>query len=181
MNSRTHRSRNCLSFKTINTMETKELVLNKLKEKFPEINFETSDFRDQLCVKFDKKNIQAVCKFLKEDPELEFLHCADVTAIDWAKRKDRFTVVYNIFSLKNKFRLRLKADVDESDCTIDSVTSIWKTANWQERETYDMYGIKFNNHPDPRRMYMPEEFEYHPLRKDFPLMGIPGSLPLPKK
>ena len=83
--------------------------------------------------------------------------------------------------MKYNFRLRLKVDVDESDCTIDSVSSVWQAANWQERETYDMYGIKFNNHPDLRRMYMPEEFEYHPLRKDFPLMGIPGSLPLPKK
>jgi len=165
-------------------METKELVLIKLKEKFPEINFDVSDFRDQLCVSFDKKNIVDVCRFLKEDSELEFLLCEDITAIDWATRKDRFTVVYHIFSLKNKFRLRLKAPLtgsDESDWNIDSVTSIWKTSNWQERETYDMYGIKFNNHPDPRRMYMPEEFEYHPLRKDFPLMGIPGSLPLPKK
>ena len=107
--------------------------------------------------------------------------CEDITAIDWAKRKNRFTVVYHIFSLKNKFRLCLKADVDEEDCKIDSVTSVWKTANWHERETYDMYGIAFNNHPDLRRMYMPEDFEYHPLRKDFPLMGIPGSLSLPKK
>ena len=83
--------------------------------------------------------------------------------------------------MTNNFRLRLKADVDESDCSIETVTSVWRSANFQERETYDMYGIKFNNHPDLRRMYMPEEFEYHPLRKDFPVLGIPGSLPLPKK
>jgi NADH-quinone oxidoreductase subunit C len=89
--------------------------------------------------------------------------------------------VYNIFSIKHNFRLRLKAGVDESDGSVDSVSSVWQAANWHERETYDMYGIKFNNHPDLRRMYMPEEFEYYPLRKDFPLMGIPGSLPLPKK
>lgn len=83
--------------------------------------------------------------------------------------------------MKNKFRLKLKSDVDEKDCNIDSVSSVWRAANWQERECYDMYGIIFNNHPDLRRMYMPEDFEYHPLRKDFPLLGIPGSLPLPKK
>jgi NADH-quinone oxidoreductase subunit C len=112
---------------------------------------------------------------------MEFLLCLDITAIDWAKRKNRFTVVYHIYSFKNNFRLRLKADIDESDCAIDTVSSVWKGANWQERETYDMYGIKFNNHPDLRRMYMPEDFEYHPLRKDFPLMGIPESIPLPKK
>lgn len=162
-------------------MDLKTLISQKLKEKFPSIEFEVSDYRDELTIKFDKKNIVEVCSFLKSDSELEFLWCSDVTAVDWATRKNRFMVVYNIFSIKHNFRLRLKCDVDESDCSIDSVSSVWKAANWQERETYDMYGIKFNNHPDLRRMYMPEEFEYYPLRKDFPLMGIPGSLPLPKK
>jgi NADH-quinone oxidoreductase subunit C len=162
-------------------MDLKELIPQKLKENFPDIEFEISDYKEELTIKLDKKRIVDVCKFLKEDPDLQFNYCSDVTAVDWAKRKNRFTVVYNIFSLNNSFRLRLKSDVDESDCAIDSVSSVWGSANWQERETYDMYGIKFNNHPDLRRMYMPEEFEHHPLKKDFPLMGIPGSLPLPKK
>ena len=162
-------------------MEFKDQVVIKLKEKFPKYNFETADFRNELTVKLDKKNIIKVCQFLKEDDDLQFKLCEDVTAVDWARRTDRFTVVYHIFSLKHNFRLRLKADVDESDCSIDTVSSVWKSANWAEREAYDMYGIKFKGHPDLRRMYMPEEFEYHPLRKDFPLTGIPGSLPLPKK
>jgi len=162
-------------------MEIKELLSDKLKAQFPGTNFEFTEFRDEITVKFPKEVVVAVCEFLKTDPELEFLQCEDITAIDWATRKNRFTVVYQIYSFKNKSRLRLKADVDNSDPSIDSVTSVWKGANWQERETYDMYGIKFNNHPDLRRMYMPEDFEYHPLRKDFPLMGIPGSIPLPKK
>ena len=162
-------------------MDLKALIPQKLKEKFTSVEFELSDYKDELTVKFDKKYIVEVCAFLKSDSELEFKLCSDVTAIDWATRENRFTVVYNIFSLKNNFRLRLKADVDESDCSIDSVTKVWQASNWQERETFDMYGIKFKNHPDLRRMYMPEEFEYHPLRKEFPLMGIPGSLPLPKK
>jgi NADH-quinone oxidoreductase subunit C len=162
-------------------MDFKELIPQKIKENLPDINFEQSENKGELTFNFDKKNIVNVCKFLKSNPDLEFILCEDITAVDWARRKNRFTVVYHIFSLKNKFRLRLKADVDEEECSIDSVTSVWRTANWQEREVYDMYGIVFNNHPDLRRMYMPEEFEYHPLRKDFPLMGIPGSLPLPKK
>ena len=162
-------------------MDIKELVPQKLKEKFNEIDFELSEYLDELTIKLPKKHVVKVCEFLKKDSDMEFLLCQDITAIDWAKRKNRFTVVYHIYSFKNNFRLRLKADVDESDCAIDTVSSVWKGANWQERETYDMYGINFNNHPDLRRMYMPEDFEYHPLRKDFPLMGIPDSIPLPKK
>jgi NADH-quinone oxidoreductase subunit C len=162
-------------------MELKELISQKLQANFPEAEFEFSEYRNEFNVKFNKKFVNPICRFLKEDSELEFLLCEDITAVDWAKRKNRFTVVYHIFSLKHNFRLVLKADVDETDCAIDTVTTVWKTSNWQERETYDMYGIKFNNHPDLRRIYMPEEFEYHPLRKDFPLMGIPGSLSLPKK
>ena len=162
-------------------MDIKELVPQKLKEQFNEIDFDVSEYLDELTINLPKEQIVKVCQFLKDDPDLEFLLCQDITAIDWAKRKNRFTVVYHIYSFKNNFRLRLKADVDESDCTIDTVSSVWKGANWQERETYDMYGIKFNDHPDLRRMYMTEDFEYYPLRKDFPLMGIPESIPLPKK
>lgn len=162
-------------------MQSIELIRTKLQENFKEIDFDFSEYKNEFIVKFDKKSVVQICNFLKTDPELEFLMCEDITAVDWATRKNRFTVVYHIYSLRNNIRIVLKADVDESECSIDSVTSVWKAANWQERETYDMYGIKFNNHPDLRRMYMPEEFEYHPLRKDFPLMGIPGSLSLPKK
>ncbi len=162
-------------------MELKELLEQKLKEKFSDESFTFNEYSGELILSFDKKNIVRVSSLLKEDPDLQFKLCEDITAVDWAKRKDRFTVVYHIYSLKLNTRLVLKANVDESNCNIDSVSSVWKTANWHERETYDMYGIKFNNHPDLRRMYMPEEFEYHPLRKDFPLMGIPGSIPLPKK
>ena len=139
-------------------MNLKELIPQKLQEKFPQVKFEFIEYRGDLSVKFDKQFITGICRFLKEDPEFEFRLCEDITAVDWAKRKNRFTVVYHIFSLKHNFRLRLKADVDESDCNIDTVTSVWKTADWHERETYDMFGIKFNNHPDLRRMYMPEDF-----------------------
>ncbi|MCS7053146.1 MAG: NADH-quinone oxidoreductase subunit C [Ignavibacterium sp.] len=162
-------------------MSVKELVIEKVKNQFPNYQIEFSEYLDELCLKINKENIVEICSFLKNDEDLQFLLCEDITAVDWATRKNRFTVVYHIFSLKNKFRLKIKADVEESDCSIDSVTSVWRAANWQERECYDMYGIIFKNHPDLRRMYMPEEFEYYPLRKDFPLMGIPGSLPLPKK
>jgi NADH-quinone oxidoreductase subunit C len=162
-------------------MDIKELIKSKITDNFPNYQIEFSEYLDEFCLKVKKENILEICSFLKNDEELKFVLSEDITAVDWATRKNRFTVVYHIFSLKNNFRLKLKADVDESDCSIDSVSSVWGAANWQERECYDMYGIIFNNHPDLRRMYMPEDFEYHPLRKDFPLMGIPGSLSLPKK
>ncbi|MCH8942771.1 MAG: NADH-quinone oxidoreductase subunit C [Bacteroidetes bacterium] len=162
-------------------MELQELIIQKLQKNFPDSFISSNVYMGDLSVKVDKKEIVKICTLLKEDSELLFILCEDVTAIDWSKRNNRFTVVYHIFSFKHNFRLRIKADVDESDCAIDTVSSVWKTANWEEREVYDMFGISFNNHPDLRRMYMPEDFEHYPLRKDFPLMGIPGSLSLPKK
>lgn len=160
-------------------MDIQEKILSKLKEKFADSIIESSDFRGDFAVTVDGKMIAEIAQFLKEDNELEFIVCEDVTAIDWATRNNRFTVVYHVYSHLNNFRLRIRANIEGE--TIDSVSSIWESANWYERETFDMYGIKFKNHPDLRRMYMPEEFEYHPLRKDFPLTGIPGSLTLPKK
>jgi len=159
----------------------KAILKEKLTNQFPNVQIEFIEQFGELTLKFDKANLPALCKYLKETEGLNFNFCEDVTAIDWATRKNRFTVVYHIFSMENKFRLCLKVDLDESECSVESVSSIWKAANWAEREAYDMYGITFLNHPDLRRMYMPEDFEYHPLRKEFPLMGIPGSLPLPKK
>lgn len=162
-------------------MELKSLIDTKMKSAFPNQNFQFEEFRNELTIIFDKSLIRDVCDFLKNDSDLLFTLCEDITAIDWAKRKNRFTVVYFLFSLKNSFRLKLKSDVDEAACRIDSVTSIWKSANFAEREVYDMYGIEFNDHPDLRRIYMPEDFEYFPLRKEFPVMGIPNSLYLPSK
>ncbi len=162
-------------------MDTKELIIEKVKEKFGESVEEITDFRDDLCFTIKKDQIVIFGKFLKEDPDLQFIMCKDVTAIDWATRKNRFTTVYHIYSFKLNYTLRLKSNIDDDPPTIETVSAVWQSANWYERETWDMYGIKFINHPDLRRMYMPEGFEHHPLRKDFPVLGIPGSLPLPKK
>jgi NADH-quinone oxidoreductase subunit C len=159
-------------------MTIKDLILKKLQENFPGTEFKVTEHMGELSLTFNKQIITELCSLLKNDSELQFQLCEDVTAIDWGRKINRFTVVYHVFSFINKFRLSLRTDLGESDNT-DSVSSVWKTADWHEREVYDMFGIIFNNHPDLRRMYMPEDFEYHPLRKDFPLMGIPGSLPLP--
>ena len=109
-----------------------------------------------------------------------FIYLVDVMAIDRLCERNRFEVIYNFISLKNRTRFFYKTYCrSSSQPKIDSVTSIWPASNWFEREIYDMYGITFLNHPDMRRIYMPEDFKYYPLRKDFPLMGIPGSIELP--
>jgi len=162
-------------------MGFKELIIQKVKEQFDNSIEEIKEFRGDLSITIKKEKIVELAKLLKEDNDLHFETCIDVTAIDWATRKNRFTVVYHVYSYKNNFTLRIKANIDDNPPQIESVTSVWKSANWYERETYDMYGIIFINHPDLRRIYMPEGFEYHPLRKDFPVLGIPGSLPLPDK
>ncbi|MBE2281686.1 MAG: NADH-quinone oxidoreductase subunit C [Ignavibacteriaceae bacterium] len=159
----------------------KEKILEVLQNAFPGTEFEVYEFHGDLRLKFPAELVVPVADILKNDPELAFDLLEDVTGIDWATRKNRFSVVYHVFSIKNSFRLRFTVDVDDETLHVDTVTGIWLSANWYERETYDMYGIKFTNHPDLRRMYMPEEYEYHPLRKDYPLMGIPGDLSLPKK
>ena len=105
----------------------------------------------------------------------------DLCGVDMYRPEGRFEVIYNLYSLKNKKYVRLKVLVDEEDPVVDTVSSVWPGAGWHERETFDMFGIKFEGHPDLRRMYMPEEYEYYPLRKDFPTMGIPDSLSLPRK
>lgn len=162
-------------------MEVKEFIVRKVKEHVGEANVEITDALGDLSITVNKEKLFELAKFLKQNPELEFVMCKDVTAVDWATRKKRFTTVYHIYSFKLNFTLRIKANLEEEPYQVESVASIWESANWYERETFDMYGIDFINHPDLRRMYMPEGFQYFPLRKDFPVLGIPGSLPLPQK
>jgi NADH-quinone oxidoreductase subunit C len=158
-----------------------EKVFEKLNIKYADAVLEANEFRSELTIVISKDRIVEVCRFLKEDEGLAFDLLADLCGIDMNTSENRFGVVYNLYSLKNRHRIRLKTFTNEESPKVPSVTSIWGTANWHERETYDMFGILFEGHPDLRRIYMPDEFEYHPLRKDFPLMGIPGSLSLPKK
>ena len=141
----------------------------------------TDEYRGDLTVTVRRADIARVATFLKNDPELSFEQIIDVIGVDMYRPEFRFEVVYVLYSLKNRKHLRLKVRVEEDHPVVPSVTGVWAGANWAEREAYDMIGIKFEGHPDLRRLYMPDEFEYYPLRKDFPLMGIPDSLPLPRR
>ena len=156
-------------------------VLERLKSQLGEPILESKEFRGELTVVVDKSRIVEICSFLKNDPELSYDFLSDLCGIDMYTPEKRFGVIYNLLSLKTNHRLRVKTFVEEDDAKVPTVSRVWGTANAHERKTFDMFGIVFEGHPDLRRMYMPEEFEYYPLRKDFPLMGIPGSLPLPKK
>ena len=157
------------------------VVLEKLKSHFADALLEVNEFRDEMTVVVPKERIVEVCRFLKEDPQLQFNFLADVCGIDMYTPTKRFGVIYNLYSMKNRNRIRLKVFTEEEDPKVPTMTGVYGTANWHERETFDMFGIIFEGHPDLRRVYMPEDFEHYPLRKDFPLMGIPGSLSLPKK
>jgi NADH-quinone oxidoreductase subunit C len=124
---------------------------------------------------------------LKENPVTQFNQLVDMTVIDWAKPGERFDVVYILYSIATATHVRVKAHVREDNPHVPTAVEVWESANWYEREAYDMYGVIFDGHPDLRRFFMPEDFmdadgtQLYPLRKDFPLMGIPGSLPLPAK
>ncbi len=119
------------------------------------------------------------CKLLRDS--LGYVYLADLGGIDRFTEDGRFEVFYNLISLERGKRLRLKVRIDEDDPVVPSITSVHPSANWNERECWDMFGIRFDGHPDLRRMFMPEDFEYYPQRKEFPSLGIPGSLPIPSQ
>lgn len=157
--------------------DTLQNVVNGLKESFESSLVEINQYRGDTIVQVQPEPIVDICTFLKE--EHRFIYLVDVFGTDRFTRNDRFEVVYNMVSLRDQVRLFLKARLPEEEPAIDSVTPVWKGANWFEREVYDMFGIHFNGHPDLRRIFMPEDYQYHPLRKEFPLLGVPGSIELP--
>ena len=116
----------------------------------------------------DPARIVEVLRFLRDTAGLDFDMLIDLTAVDYLGEKPRFELVYHLLSLKHNRRVRIKARVEEASPEIDTSVPLWAAANWMEREVWDMYGIRFRGHPDPRRILLYEEFEGHPLRKDYP-------------
>ncbi|NJD92179.1 MAG: NADH-quinone oxidoreductase subunit C [Geobacter sp.] len=141
----------------------------KLKERFAADIVDVKEFRGEVTVTVKKENIVAICNYLKA--ELAYNLLTDVTAVDYLGQEPRFLVVYNMYSIANKDRLRVKAQVCESAPEIDSVVGLWSSADWLEREVVDLFGITFKNHPDLRRILMTEDWVGYPLRKDYPLQG----------
>lgn len=148
-----------------------------LQAAVPGFSYEAIDINGTPCALLAREHLVAAAKALKE--QFGFTHFIDGLGIDRFERKMRFEMTYNLRNPETKERIFLKARCDERDPHLPTVVPIWTGAGWHEREAYDMYGIVFDGHPDLRRMYMPEDYQYHPLRKDFPLTGVPGSIPLP--
>ena len=147
---------------------TKSVVLGKLKEKFGDAIVSThSDFGDDTAV-VKRERIVEICTFLRDDPELAFDFAMDLTGVDYLGEEPRFEVVYHLYSLEKKHRVRIKARLPEEDPTIDSAVPVWVGIDWYEREAYDMYGIVFRGHPNLKRILMYDSFVGHPLRKDYP-------------
>jgi NADH-quinone oxidoreductase subunit C len=156
-------------------------VVEALQKRFPQGITSVTEFRNEVTVDVEKEHLVGICLFLRDDEACQFNYLSDLCGADAFTPENRFEAVYNLFSLTHNHRIRLKVRTDETDLHVPSVTGVWPGAEWPEREAYDMFGIVFDGNKDLRRIYMPEDFEYHPLRKDYPLMGIPGALPLPRK
>ena len=147
------------------------IFLDKIKEKFGAAVLDTHSFRGDDTALISRDKIVEAAKFLKEDPELDFNVLIDLTAVDCLNldRPHRFEVVYHFYSIAKKHRARLKVPLTEEDPSVDTLTGLWPGANWFEREVWDMFGVKFNGHPNLQRILMYDEFQGHALRKDYPV------------
>ena len=148
----------------------------QLKAKFGDLVGEPAEFRGEICLTLAAADkIQEVAAFAKNTLGFDFL--VDISSVDNYGEDPRWTVVYHLRNLAANTELRLKTNVSEEKSELPSVLPVWRSANWHEREIYDMMGIRFSGHPDLRRILMWEGYPYHPLRKDFPLAGKPTDLP----
>jgi len=153
-----------------------QAIAESLMERYSSVVKGFTTFRGQVSMTLKKERISEILKYLHETPELSFDFLVDLFGVDYlGKKEPRFEVVYILYSHRHRHGLTMRAEVQEDDAAIDSVTHIWKSANWLERECYDMFGIEFKGHPDLRRILMPEDWEGYPLRKDYPLKSDLGE------
>jgi NADH-quinone oxidoreductase subunit C len=144
-------------------------LVKKLKTKFNGVVLEATEFVGQLSMRIEPTRIVEVCDFLRSDPESAFNYLSDLTCVHFPlQREAPLEIVYNLYSISRNERVRLKTSIAENSGT-ESVTAIWPSANWMEREVFDLFGVEFRNHPDLRRILLPPDWQGHPLRKDYPL------------
>ena len=154
---------------------TGQEVLDSLNKSFGEKIRRKTEFRGETTYTIAASDLREVAKFCRN--ELSFDYLIDITSIDNFGEEPRFDIVYELYSMPLGTHLRLKLKVPEEVGAVDTISDIWPTANWHEREIYDMMGIKFNGHPDLRRILMWGGYPFFPLRKDFPLEGLPSEIP----
>ena len=152
-------------------MAEDSVTLRKLKESFNDSILESHSFRGDDTVLISPESLVSIATFLKQDPDLDYNFLMDLTAVDYLKmgKTPRFEVVYHFCSLSKKQRVRVKVPAGAVNPEVDSLVPLWPGANWFEREVWDMFGIKFRGHPNLKRILMYEQFEGHPLRKDYPI------------
>ncbi len=151
--------------------ETVPAVVRRLQDRNAQWVAESFTYRSELTILVPREHIRPVAEFLCRDSELEFSFLSDLTGVDRFPAEPRFEINYHLVSLDRKERVRLKVRVASSHPVVESVVSVWPTANWHEREVFDLFGVRFEGHPDLRRILMPENWEGHPLRKDYPVEG----------
>jgi NADH-quinone oxidoreductase subunit C len=152
------------------SVDKDSVLVKRLKDNFASSIIETTIFRGEVAHLIKKEALLDICRFLKSEKELKMDYLSDVLGVDYHPQTPRFEVVYQFYSTTNRLRLRLKLRLEDGE-TVPTVTGLWRSANFAERETYDMFGIVFDGHPDLKRVYMPRDWEGFPLRKDYPLRG----------
>ncbi len=151
--------------------DKKNLLVDKVVSAFGDDIVSTSVYRGDVTHVVKKRAIKSLCGYLKTAEGLKMNYLVDIAGVDYLEREPRFEVVYHLYSITTKLRIALKVKLKEGE-TISSVVDIWRAANFPEREAYDMFGIVFSGHPDLRRIYLDEDWEGFPLRKDYPLKGF---------
>jgi NADH-quinone oxidoreductase subunit C len=154
---------------------TSQELFDLFSKSFGEKIQNKTEFRGETTYTISASDLRDIAKFCRDD--LSFDYLTDITSIDNFSEEPRFEIVYHLYSMPDGIHLRLKLRVPEDVDAVDTVSNIWPTANWHEREIYDMMGIKFNGHPDLRRILMWDGYPFFPLRKDFPLEGLPSEMP----
>jgi NADH-quinone oxidoreductase subunit C len=146
-------------------------ALKTLLAKIPQaVNAARLD-RDELTIEVGRSWLREACAVLRDDPEARFNFMSDLTCVDLYPAEPRFEVIYHLLSIPNKQRVRLKVRLAGDDASVDSITSVWPAANFFEREVFDLFGVRFAGHPYLRRLLLPEDWQGHPLRKDYPVEG----------
>ena len=143
----------------------------RIQQTFSDGVVSLTEWRGDVAVTVTREKVHEVAQFLHDDPGMDFDYIVHVSSVDWPDDEERFEVVWEFYSVRKRQRIRLKARVPESDCIVDSLTDLWKGADFMEREVFDMFGIQFEGHPDLRRILLPDVFTAFPLRKDYPLQG----------